>query len=316
MYTVTTPISTSTKKLEEDASILKELSRKYSTEQLIKYLKEQKQVKKTNKIIIKQKLLKTRNFDSRRNLKMESSLCNIFRGFPPEDWSYNHYISWTDKNMNKKTINRTFYKTLKIMDNDQNISQGIHNVIQGFLKKKSDVNKSTEEKQKNIDYTDSKAMKKVKKEPETLDTVLKELKNTNAKVMKNVTEKSNTNLKVFEKTLLKFFKPWLNFSLSSASEVVLQVIAELLLQENQILGLLKLCLVIDNNKPRENSRFGFVDLIFGGLNPSVIELKYINLSGLIKAMNNDWNSYSSTNLASLDKYIENEDEKTSLKQKY
>ncbi|CAG8803163.1 11768_t:CDS:2, partial [Gigaspora rosea] len=137
----------------------------------------------------------------------------------------------------------------------------------------SDVNKSAEEKQKNIDYTDFKAIKKVKKESEKSDTILKELKDTNARVTKNSRS---------------------NFSLSSASEAVLQAVAELLLQENQIPELPELC-----------------------LNPSVIELKYINLSGLIKAMNNDWNSHSSTNnLASLDKYIENEDKKILLKRKY
>ncbi|CAG8604261.1 13158_t:CDS:2, partial [Racocetra fulgida] len=142
------------------------------------------------------------------------------------------------------------------------------------------------------DYTDSRAIKKVKKESEKSDTILKEL---NARVTKNITEESNTNLKILE----------------------VLTVAELLLQENQIPELPELCLVIDNNKPRGDGRFGFVDLILGGLNPSVIELKYINLSGLVKATNNDWNSYSSTNdLASLDKYIENEDEETLLKRKY
>ncbi|CAG8806869.1 10961_t:CDS:2, partial [Gigaspora rosea] len=102
---------------EEDASTLKELGRKYNTEQLIEYLKGQKQVKETNEITL------NRNYLRRVTLSFQI------------DWSYNHYISWTDKNMNKETINRTFYKVLEIMDNDQNISQGIHNVIQGLLKK-------------------------------------------------------------------------------------------------------------------------------------------------------------------------------------
>ncbi|CAG8452116.1 16211_t:CDS:2 [Dentiscutata heterogama] len=115
------------------------------------------------------------------------------------------------------------------------------------------VNKSAEGKRKNIDYTDSRAIKKVKKESEKSDTILKELKNTNARVTKNVTastEKSNTNLEVLEEILLKFFKSRSNFSLSSASEAVLQAVAELLLQENQIPELPELCLVIDNNKPK------------------------------------------------------------------
>ncbi|KAF0484241.1 hypothetical protein F8M41_023053 [Gigaspora margarita] len=134
MYTVTTPISTSTKTLEEDASILKELSRKYSTEQLIEYLKGQKQVKETNEII-KQKLLEFSNLIEEIR-KWKAPYAIYFVIFPPEDWSYNHYISWADKNMNKETINRTFYNALKIMDKDQNILQRIHNVIQGLLKKK------------------------------------------------------------------------------------------------------------------------------------------------------------------------------------
>ncbi|CAG8578513.1 1560_t:CDS:1, partial [Gigaspora rosea] len=83
-----------------------------------------------------------------------------------------------------------------------------------------------------------------------------------------------------------------DFSLSFASEAVLQVITELVLQNNQIP---KMCLVIDSDKKKGDGRYGFIDLIFGDfsfgdLNLSImIELKYINLSGLIKAMNNDWN---------------------------
>ncbi|CAG8460800.1 2074_t:CDS:2 [Scutellospora calospora] len=249
---VTTPISTSTRTLEEeDASILEELSRKYSTEQLIEYLKGQKQVKETNEIIIKQKLLKTHNLEFSNCMLIEKirnwqvPYAIYFMIFLPEDWSYDHYASWIDKNMNKAMINSIFYRTLETMKNDQNISQGIHNVIQGLLKsKKSDV-----------DYTDSRAIKKVKKEFEKSDTILKELKDTNASVTKNgtaSTEKSNTNLKVLEETLLKFFKSRSNFSLSSASEAVLQAVAELLLQENEIPELSELCLVIDNNKPKRD----------------------------------------------------------------
>jgi len=61
----------------------------------------------------------------------------------------------------------------------------------------------------------------------------------------------------------------------------------------------------------------FVDLIFGDKNYSIIELKYINLSGLVKAMNNDWNITPNTSeLAALDKFIENEDESILLAKKF
>ncbi|CAG8831156.1 8800_t:CDS:2, partial [Cetraspora pellucida] len=137
----TTPISISTKTLEEEeASILEELSQKYGTEQLIEYFKEQKQVKETNEIIIKQKLLKTRNLEFSnliekiRNWQVPYAIYFVI--FPPEDWSYDHYAGWIDKNMNKATINGIFYRTLETMKNDQNISQRIHNVIHGLLKSK------------------------------------------------------------------------------------------------------------------------------------------------------------------------------------
>ena len=78
-----------------------------------------------------------------------------------------------------------------------------------------------------------------------------------------------------------------------------------------------MCLVIDSNKPKGDGRFGFVDIIFGDVNYSIIELKYINLSGLIKAMHNNWNTSPSTsNLATLDRYIKNEDEITLLERKF
>ena len=48
-YTITTPISTSAEIIEgKDASILEELSRKYSTGQLIEYLKRQEKVYETD----------------------------------------------------------------------------------------------------------------------------------------------------------------------------------------------------------------------------------------------------------------------------
>ncbi|CAG8745621.1 6336_t:CDS:2, partial [Dentiscutata erythropus] len=44
-----------------------------------------------------------------------------------------------------------------------------------------------------------------------------------------------------------------------------------------------------------NGRFGFADMIFGDVNYSIIELKYVNILGLIEATKNDWNVSPCTN---------------------
>ncbi|GBB99758.1 hypothetical protein RclHR1_03620007 [Rhizophagus clarus] len=121
-------------------------------------------------------------------------------------------------------------------------------------------------------------------------------------------------MSAFREALMSFFKLRASYSLSFMNEAVLQAVTEMLLPNNRIP---ELCLVVDGNKPKGDGRFGFVDLIFGDLNHSIIELKYINLSGLIKAEYNNWNISLSTNeLATLDKVIENEDEIILLKRKY
>ncbi|RIB06468.1 hypothetical protein C2G38_2216997 [Gigaspora rosea] len=76
------------------------------------------------------------------------------------------------------------------------------------------------------------------------------------------TEESNTTIKILEETLIEFFKSRSDFSLSSASEAVLQVVTELVLQNNQIP---EMCLVIDSDKKKRDGRYGFIDLIFGDL---------------------------------------------------
>src|ERR1700722_12640880 len=98
------------------------------------------------------------------------------------------------------------------------------------------------------------------------------------------------------------------------SETVLQAVNELSLPDNRIP---ELCLIIDSNKQKGDGKFGFVDLIFGDLNYSIIELKYINLLGLIKAMNDNWNiTPSMSNWVALDKYVENKDKSTLLERKF
>lgn len=158
--------------------------------------------------------------------------------------------------------------------NDQNNnSEEIHNITHDLLKSKKTNNGG---KRKNVDHMDTRSAKKEKKASEK-------------------SEESDMTIKVLEEVLIKVFKPRSDFSLSFAFEAVLQIVTELLLQNNQIL---EMCLVIDSSKKNRNSRYGFVDLIyedltFGDLNPSIImELKYINLSGLIKAMNNDWTYFN------------------------
>ncbi|CAG8499597.1 15478_t:CDS:2, partial [Cetraspora pellucida] len=160
--------------------------------------------------------------------------------------------------------------------------------LQGSHENKSmDVNKSAERKRKNTDSMDIKVTKKRKKTIEKSDPI-----------------------KELEEELKPFFKTRSGYSLLSASEEMLQVTVEVLLR-HEINNIPQLSLVIDNTKPRGEGRFGMVDFFLEDL---VIELKYIKLLGLIKAMKNDYNASPRTKeLEALDKVIENEDEKTLLK---
>src|SRR5439155_26118453 len=50
---------------------------------------------------------------------------------------------------------------------------------------------------------------------------------------------------------------------------------------------------------------------------SILELKYVNLLGLIRAKNNKWDTFASTNdLKNLDKHIEGENEDDLLKREF
>ncbi|CAG8830707.1 26715_t:CDS:1, partial [Racocetra persica] len=96
------------------------------------------------------------------------------------------------------------------------------------------------------------------------------------------------------------------YSLLSANEAVLQVATELLLPNNRIP---ELCLLIDNTKQKGGGKLRFVDMMFGNINHSIIELKYVNLLGLMRALDNNWNIFPRTNdLANFDKCIENKSE--------
>jgi len=96
---------------------------------------------------------------------------------------------------------------------------------------------------------------------------------------KSVVESTN-DVTVLKESLIKFFKSLSSYSLLNANEAMLQAVTELLLPKQQDSGVI---LLIDNTKSRGDGRFGFVNLIFGGLNYSIIELKYVNILGLVKA---------------------------------
>ncbi|CAJ0648229.1 7007_t:CDS:2 [Entrophospora sp. SA101] len=145
MYMIDTPISTSAKIIEgKDARILEELSRKYSTRQLIEYLKLTKKVYETDHDIIFSFIIAIEEVR-----KWEAPHAKYFKIFP-NDWSLNHYIAWVHNNMNKEMANRTFYRVLETINNDQSISQEFHNVAQEFLKRKKS-NKASDIGDKSMD---------------------------------------------------------------------------------------------------------------------------------------------------------------------
>ena len=111
--------------------------------------------------------------------------------------------------------------------------------------------------------------------------------------------------------LKKIFKSKLPCSLLSANEAVLQAAAEMLLPENCIP---ELCLIMDHTKQKGCGKFGFVDLVLGD---SILELKYMNVAGLYRAEKKDWKtSLGTTDLAKLDKSLENESEAKLLRRDY
>ncbi|CAI2197984.1 9995_t:CDS:2, partial [Funneliformis geosporum] len=338
----------STKAIEEkDARILAELSRKYNTAQLIEFLQKQKDYD----TIVRKLVPATRNLELSPVLKemneWQVPYTNYFEIFVYKAWSISHYEAWVFKYANKRSANVIFYKSLNLISRNQQISQelrscaliayvprrGIPQVAElgcvttayapgitiGVWSSASghpvcdtwtDVNKSAGEKRKSTDTTDITITKVTKKTKEvSTSTTIPNLISTE----KSKDHKS-TDLTNLKEALITFFKSRSSSSLSSMSEAVLQAVSELLLPDNRIP---ELCLIIDSNKQKGDGRFGFVDLIFGDINYSIIELKYINLLGLIKAMNNNWHiSPSTSDLVTLDKYIENEDEGTLLERKF
>ena len=100
----------------------------------------------------------------------------------------------------------------------------------------------------------------------------------------------------------------------TANEAVLQAVAEISLLNDRIP---ELCMVMNKNKEKGDDKFEFADLFLGDLNCAIVELKYINIAGLIRAMKNDWNILPNTkDLTNLNEYIEYEDEVELLKRQY
>ncbi|CAG8640777.1 2767_t:CDS:2, partial [Scutellospora calospora] len=202
------------------------------------------------------------------------------------NWSIYHYDTWLDNNNNKRIAHMTFYKALSVISDDKESSNKLREIVRRLLKEKKNPILQASSIDSNSSHIDS----------------------------KNQPVESINDINTFKQTLLNFFKSRSSYSLLSANEAVLQVVTELLLPNN---GIPELCLLMDNSKPRGDGRFGFVDIIFGDVNYSIIELKYVNILGLLKAIKNDWNVSSCTNdLANFDKLIENENEGELLKRNF
>ncbi|CAG8786947.1 1311_t:CDS:1, partial [Racocetra fulgida] len=124
-------------------------------------------------------------------------------------------------------------------------------------------------KRKRQNSTDSSKEKENEKRIQNLIQTLKE---------------STNDVFVLKENLISFLKSRSVFSLSIASEAMLQAITELLLLKNCIS---ELCLAMDNTKPKGKGRCGFVDIFFGDERNSIIELKYVKISNLMKGEKNN-----------------------------
>ncbi|CAB4425354.1 unnamed protein product [Rhizophagus irregularis] len=120
----------------------------------------------------------------------------------------------------------------------------------------------------------------------------------------------------FNEILKKKLSTRSQMSLSSANEPVLQEIFEFSLPSKYRVP--ELCLVMNKNVRKGNGRFGFVDMfVLGDETNVIIELKYIQLAGLLRDINEkQTKTFSSIELSKLDKIIEKEDEKSLLERKY
>ncbi|CAG8538763.1 18185_t:CDS:2 [Cetraspora pellucida] len=271
---------------EKDSLILMELVKKYGTKKLVEHLQDHddsmelssafKEIRKWNVPYVK-----------------------YFEIISYPNWSLYHYDAWVDNNYNKRLAHTTFYKVLSVISNDKESSNELHEKVRRLLKEKKSSKTKLSVDKENKKYTNTQDIvnnKKRKKNP-ILQASSIDLNSSHIDSKSQSIESIN-DINIFKRMLLNFFKSRSSYSLLSANEAVLQVVTELLLPNNRIP---ELCLLMNNAKPRGDGRFGFVDMIFGDVHYSIIELKYINILGLIKAINNNWNVSPCTNdLANFD----------------
>ncbi|CAG8789411.1 39191_t:CDS:2 [Gigaspora margarita] len=238
--------------------------------------------------------------------KWQVPYVKYFETIPYQIWSKYHYSTWlcnTNNNNNIRAAYTTFYKALRIINVCKVTSTELRQITNILLKEKE---VSDKENKQRTDVKNTVSNKKRKNNPISQASSI----DSNSSHSDSTVESTN-NINTLKQKLLSFFKSRSSYSLLNANEAVLQAVMELLLPNDKIP---ELCLLMDNTKPRGDGRFGFVDMMFGD---AIIELKYVNILGLIKAIKNDWNVSPCTNdLANFDKCIENEDENKLLERNF
>ena len=132
---------------------------------------------------------------------------------------------------------------------------------------------------------------------------------------KTCTSLLNGDINPFIRLLGSFLKSRSKMSLMSANEPVLQAIVEALLPVKRRVP--ELLLVMDGMKKKGSGRFGMADVFVlsdGGGKATILELKYVALSGLMKAKG--LFTFGANDLEVLDKDLEEKGRESVLDLKY
>ncbi|CAG8799059.1 16674_t:CDS:2, partial [Racocetra persica] len=70
--------------------------------------------------------------------KWDSPFVKYFANNPYPTWSYPYFLTWIFDLLNKKNINRMFYKALEVIDKDSNAPEELRTAVRELIKKKRD----------------------------------------------------------------------------------------------------------------------------------------------------------------------------------